>query len=66
MDEFKIMAMREGDPVTVTGYTGLHQGTVAWWRRGGSYGGSWTVAVVIDGRTEAFEYGGDRAHSFWH
>lgn len=66
MDEFKIMAMREGDPVTVTGYHGQHTGTVAWWHRGASYGGSWTVGVLVDGEVQAFEYGGNRPHGFWH
>jgi hypothetical protein len=67
MDNFPIMAMKIGDPVTVTGYTGQHEGTVMWTSRGFcSYGGSWRVCVKLaDGTTQEFEYGGERAHCFW-
>jgi len=65
--EFKIMAMREGDQVTVTGYNADPQvtGTVSYWRRGGEYGASWTVGVRVAGEDRDYGYGGDRPHTFW-
>ena len=62
MQEFPIMSMRPGDPVTITEEGATHRGTVKWFH---SYEG-WRVCVELeDGSERVFLDGPNRWAKYW-